>query len=119
MEALIGHWSEIVGAALARRTEPARLVKPRGGGPICLELRVQGPAAILVQHQSADILARVNLFMAPERVESLRIVQGLLRRPVAAHPRARDEAARRARGPLDASAEVALAEQLADFPEGP
>ena len=119
VEALIGHWSEIVGASLSSRCEPIRLIKPRGGGPSALEVRVQGPAAVLVQHQAPDILARVNLFMSPETVGSLRIVQGALRRPSAEalRPAARP-VRRRSSGPLDAAAEAALATELADFPEG-
>ncbi len=119
VEALIGHWREIAGGALAARTEPVRLVKPRGGGAASLELRVHGAAAILVQHQAPDILARVNLFLSPERVDRLRIVQGAPRRRSSSRgqpePAARP---RRPRGPLDAAAEAALAEQLADFPDG-
>ena len=50
--ALQARWREIVGETLASRTEPAKLVKGRGGQPGTLEIRVQGPAASLIQHQS-------------------------------------------------------------------
>lgn len=115
VEALIGHWTEIVGQTLARRTEPTRLTTPRGGGPASLELRVQGPAATLIQHQAPDILARVNLFLGPDAVGRLRIVQGPLRRTPAEGIR---PIRRRSRGPLDAAAERVLAEDLAGFPDG-
>ncbi|WP_347342306.1 hypothetical protein [Brevundimonas albigilva] len=41
-----------------------------------MELRVAGAAALLVQHQSEDILARVNLFLGEGAVGKLRIAQG-------------------------------------------
>ncbi len=43
-----------------------KLVKQRGGGSV-LELKVDGPAAALIQHQAPEILSRVNLFSAPTR----------------------------------------------------
>ncbi|HWE44688.1 MAG TPA: DciA family protein, partial [Caulobacteraceae bacterium] len=61
-EGLKARWREIAGEALAARTEPARLSKPRNGGGAVLELKVDGPAAALIQHRASEILARVNLF---------------------------------------------------------
>src|SRR5690348_9458051 len=62
-ETLKARWREIVGETLARHTEPSRLTKPRNGGGAALELKVEGPAAALIQHQAPDIIARVNLFL--------------------------------------------------------
>jgi hypothetical protein len=112
-EGLKARWSEIVGQTLARRTEPVRLSPPRAGGGASLEIRVDGPAATLIQHQAGDILSRVNLYLGAGTVERLRIVQGPLRRAPRAAP-----AIRRPQGPLDAAAERALADCLADVPEG-
>src|SRR3954464_6079102 len=78
--ALTARWREVVGADIARRTEPVKLVKGRNGGPSSLEIRVAGPAAAIIQHQAHEILARVNLFLGPEAVQKLRIVQGPLHR---------------------------------------
>ena len=103
-------WREIVGETLARRTEPARLIRSRRGEPATLEVRVDGPAAALVQHQSADILSRVNLTLGPGAVDKLRIVQGPVRAP-AARPAARKLP------PLDAAQEAELAASLAEAPE--
>ena len=114
-EGLKGKWPEIVGQALARRTEPVRVSTPRGGGPGGLEIRVDGPSALLIQHQAGEILARVNLFLGPGAVDRLRIVQGPLRNPVRLAPPSRP----RPKGPLDAAREQALAESLANIPEGP
>ena len=91
-------------------------MKPRTGGGATLELRVAGPVAALVQHQAPLILDRLNLYLGAGAVARLRIVQGPLTRPLAAKaapPR------RRVRPPLDAAAEQALAESLADTRDGP
>jgi hypothetical protein len=117
-DGLKARWSEIVGQALARRTEPSKLVKPRAGGGAALELRVEGPSAALIQHQAPDILARVNLFLGAGSVTSLRIVQGPLRGLAKRAPLPGPAARRRAKGPLDAAAEQALGESLAGLPEG-
>ena len=111
--ALSARWREIVGETLAKRTEPSKLSKPRAGGGAILEIKVDGPAAALIQHQSGEILQRVNLFLGTGSVERLRIVQG----PVKA--RAAQVQVRRARpAPIDAAVEAELATSLTDAPEG-
>ena len=112
--ALQARWREIVGADIARRTEPVKLTKPRGGGPGALEIRVAGASAALIQHQAPEIVARVNLFLGQGAVNRLRIVQGPLR-GLAAEPR---PAARRSR-PLDAAREAELTRSLEGVPESP
>ena len=111
-------WREIVGELLARRTEPVRLVRPRRGGAATLEIRVDGPAAALIQHQAPDILARANLALGSGAVDRLRIVQG----PVRAKPAGGGEPgagpSRRRTGPLDAALEAELAQGLARAPDG-
>src|SRR4051812_18060115 len=111
---LQARWREIVGEVLAKRTEPVKVTRPRTGGPGALELRVEGPAATLIQHQAPEIVARVNLFLGAGSVDKLRIVQGPVRKaePGAAAPKRR-------RGPLDAAAEAALEADLAEQPDGP
>ncbi|WP_374572985.1 DUF721 domain-containing protein [Phenylobacterium sp.] len=113
--ALQARWREIVGEQIAKRTEPVKLVKGRGGAPASLEIRVAGPAAALVQHQAPEILARVNLFLGEGAVGKLRIVQGPLRNVVAAAA----PPVRRRVPPLDAAQEAELAKGLADAPDGP
>lgn len=110
--ALSARWREVVGAEIARRTEPVKLVKGRNGGPSSLEIRVAGPSAAVIQHQAHEILARVNLFLGAEAVQKLRIVQGPLRNA------AETQAPKRRRQPLDAAAEARLAEGLAAAPQG-
>jgi hypothetical protein len=110
--ALTARWSEVVGADIARRTEPVKLTRGRNGGPSSLEIRVAGPAAAIIQHQAHEILARVNLFLGAEAVQKLRIVQGPLQRK----PELRAPVRRLA--PLDAAAEAKLAEDLSAAPDG-
>lgn len=113
--ALEPRWREIVGDRLARVTRPRKLTRGKAGQGGTLELRVAGPAALLVQHQSAEILERVNLFLGPGSVDRLRIAQG----PVPPLP---DGAARPVRAdrrppPLDAAAEAELARSLDGAPD--
>jgi len=113
--ALQARWREIVGPDIAKRTEPVKLTKPRGGGPSALEIRVAGASAALIQHQAPEIVARVNLFLGAGTVNKLRIVQGPLRNltgPTTKPPRRRT-------APLDAAQEAELARSLADAPDGP
>lgn len=117
-DGLKARWTEIVGAALARRTEPIKLVKAGSADGASLELRVDGPSASLIQHQAPDILGRVNLFLGAGAVTRLRIVQGPLRGFAKRDASTAKRAAPRARGPLDAAAERALADSLGDLPEG-
>lgn len=105
---LQARWAEIVGDQIARRTEPVKLTKARGGAGATLEIKVEGAAAPAVQHQAADILDRVNLFLGKGAVEKLRIVQGPVRKAaaVATKPKAPRP---RPLAPLDAAAEAELA----------
>ncbi|AQR62585.1 hypothetical protein BZG35_13705 [Brevundimonas sp. LM2] len=113
--ALEPRWREIVGDQLARVTRPQKLTKGRAGAGGTLELRVAGPAALLVQHQSADILARVNLFLGAGAVDKLRIAQGPVK-PLPT-PAASTRGARRRIDPLDAAAEAELARSVETAPD--
>ncbi len=118
-EGLKVRWREIVGEVLARRSEPLRLSRPRGGGPAALELRVEGPAATLIQHQAPDILGRVNLYLGRGTVDRLRIVQGPLRGALVRRRPERPPPPIRLDQPLDAAAEQALTQGMAHLPDGP
>lgn len=112
-DTLQARWREIVGERLAARTEPVKLSKPRGGGGAVLELKVDGPAAALIQHQANEILARVNLVLGQGAVVRLRIVQGVVRRQAAVDGGGEAAMARRRRAqPLDAAQEADLAASL-------
>jgi hypothetical protein len=120
LEAKFGHgmgglqarWVEIAGESLARRSEPVKIIKSRTGEGGTLELRVDGPAAALIQPQAPQLLARLDLVLGKGAVTKLRIVQGPLR------TRANPKPPSRRKAPLDAGAEAALAKDLAAAPEG-
>lgn len=90
---LLTDWAMIVGADLASFTLPERLKWPRGveafaetedadrGRPgATLVLRVDGPRAIDVQYQSAQIIERINAHFGYRAVSTMRFVQA----PIAA-----------------------------------
>lgn len=111
--ALQSRWKEIVGETLARRTEPVKLIKGRGGAGGALELRVDGPVAALIQHQAPQIMQRLDLILGQGVVSRLRIVQGPVKAAAVAPARPRRK------GPLDAATEKSLADGLAEAPDGP
>lgn len=123
--ALQARWKDIVGETLAARTEPVKLSKPRVAAGMAnpgavLELRVDGAAAALIQHQSTDIIARVNLFLGPGAVGKLRIVQGPVKARINAPAKASNAVkARRRLTPLDAATEADLQTGLAKADDGP
>jgi hypothetical protein len=118
-EGLKARWREIAGETLAARTEPVKLVKGRGGAGAVLEIRVDGPAAALIQHQAPEILARVRLFLGEGAVERLRIVQGPVRPKAVQGPALAAKARRRSAAPLDAAEEARLKAGLEAAPDGP
>jgi hypothetical protein len=82
---LVTRWAEIVGTEIAAHAEPEKIQwsRPWGGEtpqPGTLVLRVEGPAAIEIQHLSGVVLERVNRFFGWQAVGSLRLRQAPLRR---------------------------------------
>lgn len=81
---LVTRWVDIVGPEIADLAEPMKLQWPRTAPgesePATLVLRVEGPAAIEVQHLSNVILERVNRFLGWRAVERLALRQAPLRR---------------------------------------
>src|ERR1700760_2332029 len=66
---LVTRWTEIAGPEIARHTEPLKIEWPRPlegqpQEPATLVLRVEGPAALEIQHASDTLLGRVNRFFA-------------------------------------------------------
>jgi hypothetical protein len=88
---IIARWADIVGAEIAAHSEPAKISWPRGHRdgnlgdaapePATLVLRVEGPAAIEIQHLSAVILERVNRFFGWQAIGRIALRQAPLRRP--------------------------------------
>lgn len=82
---IISRWNDIVGPEIAGHSEPLKINWPRTTSeekpePATLVLRVEGPAAIEIQHLSAVILERVNRFFGWQAIGRIAIRQAPLRR---------------------------------------
>ena len=93
---LVTRWAEIAGADIARHAEPLKMQWPRPvegqpQEPATLVLRVDGPAALEIQHKSDVLLERVNRFFGWHAVGRLALRQApLSRRERPAPPRPPD-----------------------------
>lgn len=95
---IISRWNDIVGPEIAAHSEPLKINWPRGPAeqelePATLVLRVEGPAALEIQHLSAVILERVNRFFGWHAIGRIAIRQAPLRRRDPPPLRKIDEAA--------------------------
>jgi hypothetical protein len=106
---LVTRWPEIAGAEIAASSEPIKIQWPRvspslpsaagGGGsgwerpPGTLVLRVEGPAAIEIQHLAGVIGERVNRFLGWRAIERIAFRQAPLRRQARKSGRKPDAAA--------------------------
>jgi hypothetical protein len=84
---IIARWAEIAGPEIAAHSEPMKINWPRQSGdggeqpePATLMLRVEGPAAIEIQHLSAVILERVNRFFGWQAIGRIALRQAPLRK---------------------------------------
>jgi hypothetical protein len=93
---LVTRWAEIAGPEIARHSEPLKIQWPRPvegqpQEPATLVLRVEGPAALEIQHASDAVLQRVNRFFGWSAVGKLALRQApLSRREKPGAPRAPD-----------------------------
>jgi len=84
---IVTRWPEIAGPEIAAHAEPVRMQWPRQKDdsniePATLFLRVEGPAAIEIQHLSGLIIERVNRFFGWQAVDRIALRQApLARRP--------------------------------------
>jgi hypothetical protein len=124
---LVTRWTEIVGAEISAHSEPIKVQWPRGPSdsfparasgtgsaralagvwerpPGVLVLRVEGPAAIEIQHLAGVICERVNRFLGWRAIERVALRQAPLRRP-----------ARRSAKRPDTAAATRIAESLSDI----
>src|SRR4051795_2444109 len=95
---LVTRWDEIAGAEIARHSEPLKLQWPRPvegqpQEPATLVLRVEGPAALEIQHKSDVILERVNRFFGWSAVGRLALRQAPLTRRDSSKPAPAPDAA--------------------------
>jgi hypothetical protein len=90
---IVTHWPDIVGPEVAAHAEPMQLKWPRTArgsdeeaGPATLVLRVEGPAAIEIQHLAGVILERVNRFYGWRAVDRIALRQAPLARRTRPRP---------------------------------
>lgn len=85
--ALIQSWEEIVGTRLAAASRPQKIQWPRRRHeddpfePATLVVACEGMAALALQHETGEVISRVNAFLGFAAIGRIRIVQ----KPVA-HP---------------------------------
>lgn len=107
---LIQSWEEIVGPRLAGRSRPEKLQWPRRLSeddpfkPATLVVACEGVAALHLQHETGEVIARVNGFLGFQAVDRVRIVQ----KPVAVAARPHRVAPRK----LSAAEQVSLVDKL-------
>jgi hypothetical protein len=83
--AIVTHWDDIVGPEIAAVAEPIRMQwvrsrEPDESPPATLVLRVEGPAALEIQHMGGVILERVNRYIGWQAVDKLALRQAPLTR---------------------------------------
>jgi hypothetical protein len=80
---LRAEWTAIVGPELARLTQPEALLAGRSALK-ALRLKVEGPAALEIQHRGGQIVERVNAYFGHRMIDEIRLVQGtLMHKPAA------------------------------------
>jgi hypothetical protein len=105
---LVTRWAEIVGPEISAHSEPIRIQWPRPAPgeerrPGALILRVEGPAAIEIQHLANIVCERVNGFLGWRAIDRIALRQAPLRRA--------------ARQPAPAADPAAAARVAASMPE--
>jgi hypothetical protein len=79
--ALVQSWEEIVGARLAAKSRPEKIQwrrRPDDGSPYepaTLVIAADGLAALHIQHETTEIIARANAFLGFGAIGKVRIVQ--------------------------------------------
>jgi hypothetical protein len=122
---LVQSWEEIAGERLARRSRPEKIVWPRRAGdddpfePATLVIACEGAMALRLQHETTEIISRVNSFLGFAAIGRIRIVQkpvetGMDRQKPVLRPLTGDEEARLSRtvGPIADEGLRASLEQL-------
>lgn len=79
--ALVAAWPDIVGPRLSETTRPEKLVWPPHRGeadafePATLIIAGEGHAVLRLQHQTGEVLSRINAFFGFHAVDRIKIVQ--------------------------------------------
>ena len=78
---LVQSWEEIVGPRLAKSSRPEKIQWPRRMAdddpfePAVLVIACEGVAALHIQHETREIIGRVNAFLGFSAIGRIRIVQ--------------------------------------------
>lgn len=78
---LIQNWDAIIGAQLAAQSRPLKILWPRRASdndpfqPATLVIACQGFAAMKIQHETGEIISRVNSFLGFAAIGRVRIEQ--------------------------------------------
>lgn len=81
---LVQAWEEIVGPRLAGRSRPEKIQWPRrpplagqddAFEPAVLVIACEGAAALALQHETGEVVARVNAYLGYPAIGRIRIVQ--------------------------------------------
>lgn len=78
---LVQSWEEIVGERLAASTRPERIAWPRRLSeddpfePATLVIACEGPAALRLQHETTQVIGRINAFLGFAAIARIRILQ--------------------------------------------
>jgi hypothetical protein len=84
---LVQSWEEIAGPRLAAHTRPEKIIWPRRlheddpFEPATLVVASEGFAALHVQHETAEIICRVNAFLGFNAIGRIKIVQKPVKKP--------------------------------------
>ena len=79
---LLSAWEDVVGPRYSAISLPEKLTWPRGReGAGILTVRVEGPGAIFLQHDSGPFIERINRYLGFTAIAEIRIVQKPLDRP--------------------------------------
>jgi hypothetical protein len=79
--AMVQSWEEIAGERLASSTRPERVLWPRRAheddpfAPATLVIACEGMAALRLQHETGEIIQRINAFLGFAAIGRIRIVQ--------------------------------------------
>lgn len=93
---LVQSWDEIVGPRLAGRTRPEKIQWPKRLSdddpfePATLVIACEGAAALHLQHETSEVIGRVNAYLGFPAIGRIRIVQKPVHRAAeASRPRPR------------------------------
>lgn len=73
---LVLRWAEIAGPAVARLCRPLKWQEGESGAT--LTLKCEAGAAVLLQHQTRELIQRLNAYAGANRIARLKLVAGKL-----------------------------------------